>query len=159
MARVSILSAFLLITVGANGQQNSHSLYKVALTQKGYLQASVSFHVMLKVSQFLYMHFCIIYLLFSLGGQVYGTLSVDVSEFVCVHASTPKSLSNRLTYHNEDGSSSSLEYYVVSSGKVTDVSKDISAYIFRVKQTLETSVTLTHTASYSRRSGYSAAPL
>jgi len=40
MARVSILSAFLLITIGANGQQTSQSLYKVALTQRGYLQAS-----------------------------------------------------------------------------------------------------------------------
>ena len=102
MARVSVISALLLITVGANGQQTSQSLYKVALTQKGYLQASAYHHLTLKVSQFLYKNFFLTDLLFSLGRQAYGTLSVGVC--VCVFMlPTPKSLSNRLTNYNEDG--------------------------------------------------------
>ena len=46
-----ILSAFLLITASVNGQHTSHNLYKAALTQRGYIQASVSFHLIPKVSQ------------------------------------------------------------------------------------------------------------
>jgi hypothetical protein len=38
MARVSILSAVLLIAVSTTEAQSSHNLYKVLLTQKGYIQ-------------------------------------------------------------------------------------------------------------------------
>jgi hypothetical protein len=40
MARVSVLSAVLLIAVTTMGDQQPHNLYKVSLTQRGYIQAS-----------------------------------------------------------------------------------------------------------------------
>jgi hypothetical protein len=43
MARVSILSAVLLIAISTMEAQPSHNLYKVLLTQKGYIQASSAF--------------------------------------------------------------------------------------------------------------------
>jgi hypothetical protein len=43
MARVSILSVVLLIAVSTMEAQPSQNLYKVLLTQKGYIQASSAF--------------------------------------------------------------------------------------------------------------------
>jgi hypothetical protein len=40
MERVSILSAVLLTAVTTMGDQQPYNLYKVSLTQKGYIQAS-----------------------------------------------------------------------------------------------------------------------
>lgn len=77
---------------------------------------------------------------------------------VCPCFPTPKSLSNRLTNHNEDGSSSRpqilLHVYWQSYRR-----SERHRYLSLQSQIFETSVTLTYTASYSRRSGYSAAPL
>jgi hypothetical protein len=97
------------------------------------------------------------FFLFSLGGHHYGTLSVGVCVRVCPYFShqNPFQIAWPTTMKMEVQVVWNITPCLLANYRRFEIQK----CLYLQSQAFETSVTLTHTASYSRRSGYSAAPL